>query len=384
MSFDRLLAIGVVATLTTVALLSLKSRFLNQHFLALAKQFRLHHLLALVAGAGMLVHTGLAFWRDWPDSLTIYFTLTDLPTSAGWVALLCFAVVVASSWLPRLSWKRWYLLHLLSLPAFIMLGIHALSYAGTRPIDSAILIALFALLGLILVRALFDRLSPANSFTFRVVEIRTVAGGIFELHLESGKAKKPAGFPAGSIVYLRFSGPGFSRQWHPFSVASCRYENDLRLLIKGIGADTAHLDDLRAADAVLLRGPFREFTPDFSREQVWIAGGIGIAPFAGYAACLAHYQHSRVTLFHFFEREEQKLALRTYAGNIPAGITEVTEKTPPHQQPDLTHLVEYVHGRNTAQFIVCGPPAFMRFIRRALRHAGIDGTNIETEEFLPW
>ena len=41
-NLDRLFAIMVVATLTAVTLLSLKSRFLNQRLIALAKQFRLH------------------------------------------------------------------------------------------------------------------------------------------------------------------------------------------------------------------------------------------------------------------------------------------------------------------------------------------------------
>lgn len=384
MTLDRVIAVTTVTALTAVTLLALKSRFINRRLVALARQFRLHHFMALIAGAGMLIHTVLAFWRDWPDSLTIYFTPTDFPTLAGWTALFCFAIVISSSWIGRLSWKRWYLLHLLSLPGFIMLGSHALIYARTRPVDSAILIVFFVLLVAALVRALIDRFSSANSREFRVVENRAVAEGIFELHLESQAGRNSAEFPAGSIVYLRFVGPRFSRQWHPFSVASCRHEADLRLLIKGLGADTVHLPDLREADMVLIRGPFREFTPDFAREQIWIAGGIGIAPFAGYAACLAHYQHGRVQLFHFFEREEQKLSLTTYAGKMPIGFSEIIAKTPPHTRPDLTSVLSAAKAALNAQFIVCGPPLFMRYVRRTLRHAGIDAANIETEEFLPW
>ncbi|MBL8034193.1 MAG: hypothetical protein JNJ69_10860, partial [Leptospiraceae bacterium] len=115
-----------------------------------------------------------------------------------------------------------------------------------------------------------------------------------------------------------------------------------------------------------------------------IAGGIGIAPFAGYAACLAHYPHGRVTLFHFFEREEQKLPLKPYAGAPPNGFAEVPLLTQPRTLPDL-HAVLAVAAENPkAQFIVCGPPRFMRYIRHALNRAGVDGANIETEEFLPW
>lgn len=384
MNIDRIIALSVVATLTAATLLALKSRLLNQRLIALAKQFRLHHLLALAAGVGMLIHTALAFWRDWPDSLSLYFTLSDLPTAAGWLALALFAIVIVSSWLPRIAWRHWYLLHLLTLPAFVAAALHSLSYARTRQADFALLIALFSLLALSIIRALSDRFSSAHSAKFTVLKNLPVAEGICELHLSAVSGRKPESFPAGSIVYLRFEGAGFSRQWHPFSVASCRFENDLRLLVKGLGADTAKMGDLHKADLVLIRGPFREFMPDFSREQIWIAGGIGIAPFAGYAACLAHFAASRVTVFHWFERSAQQVKIQHYAGRTTSALVQIDQLTPPHAAPDLTHLMEFARGKDSAQFIVCGPPAFMRLVRRALRRTGIDSAQIETEEFLPW
>ena len=265
-----------------------------------------------------------------------------------------------------------------------MLALHALAYARGRPTDLAILICLFAVLTLSIGYALIDRFSAAHSFRCTVVQNRPVAEGVCELHLTSAAGGKAPQFAAGSIVYLRFDGPGFSRQWHPFSVASCRYESDLRLIIKGLGADTAKIADLRNADSVLIRGPFREFTPDFSREQIWIAGGIGIAPFAGYAACLGHLPAARVTVFHWYEHKAQQLDLQAYASRIEGNLAQIHALTSPHTPPDLTRLIDYARGKNEAQFIVCGPPVFMRFVRRSLKRAGIDGRNIETEEFLPW
>lgn len=381
---DRLIAISVIALLATVALLSFKSRFLNRRVLALAQQFRLHHLIALFAAAGMIIHVALAFYRDWPDSLVLYVARTDWLTLCGWGALLLFGVVVVSSWLGTLTWKHWYLLHLLGLPAFALAALHALILAGRRRVDSAIVIFLFGLIAIAVLRAIFDRLSGAPAEKFSLKSLERAAEGISELHLERSSAERKTLYPAGSIVYLRFLSPGFSRAWHPFSVASCRYESDVRLLIKGLGQDTAHLSDLAANATLLVRGPYREFTPDFSRQQIWIAGGIGIAPFAGYAACLQFYPHGRVALFHFFEREEQKLSLKAYAKAIPAGFTEIRLITPARGLPDLAPILAAAKENPGAQFIICGPPRFMRMVRRALKRSGVDGSNIETEEFLPW
>lgn len=384
MTFDRLLAVSIIATLTGVTLLALKSRFLNQRLMALAKQFRLHHLLALLAGVGMLVHVALAFWRDWPDSLGLYLKLNDLPTLCGWAALLLFLIVIASSWIGHLKWKHWYLLHLMAIPAFVLTALHALLLARGRLFDSVILILLFATILLVLLRALYDRLSRGHATQLSLKSLNRVAEDIYELHLEAINSPVKKLYPAGSIVYLRFLTEGFSRAWHPFSVASCRYESDVRLLIKGLGHDTAHLNTLKAGASLLVRGPYREFTPDFSRQQIWIAGGIGIAPFAGYAACLLHFPHGRVALFHFFEREDQRLSLNVYAAGLPAGFSEIGVPTPPHTLPDLKEILAAARKSPNAQFIICGPPKFMRYIRLGLKHAGIDGANIETEEFLPW
>ena len=159
-----------------------------------------------------------------------------------------------------------------------------------------VLLALLTLIAILLPRIFFERLGSQHSVRYDVVENRAVAAGIFELHLIATGTESTS-LPAGNVVYLRFDSPGFSRAWHPFSVASSTRDKDLRLMIKALGHDTGHISSLAAGSQVYVRGPFREFTPDVSRPQVWIAGGIGIAPFIGYVSGLEQNSARRIELF---------------------------------------------------------------------------------------
>lgn len=383
---DRVVAIAVVAALAIVALFAVKSQFLNQRLIALAKQFRLHHLLALFALGGMAVHVLLAFATDWPESLTTYFSFSDIAIAAGWLALIVFVTITVSSWIAALAYRQWYAIHLLALPAYALMAIHALLLSQSRTTDFYVTVALLAIVTLIFGRIFIDRFTSTNSRSFRITENKILSPGWSELHLLAESTAPTRELPAGSIVYLRFVGNSFSRQWHPFSIASCRHESEVRLLIKGLGADTRHLTAGTQPNFVRMRGPFREFTPDFSREQIWIAAGIGIAPFSGYAACIARQSHEQVWLFHFMEDEAQSLDINNYCASQfrTASLTQKSALVLSGQTPNLQDVLQTARDHTSGQFIVCGPPRFMRYVRHALIAAGIDRRNINTEEFLPW
>src|SRR3989440_9590609 len=91
---------------------------------------------------------------------------------------------------------------------------------------------------------------------------------------------QPLQFVAGQFVFVYFGG---SAEWerHPFSVSSAPQERDLRLSIEALGDYTQHLSDtLQLGAPAIVSVAFGLF--DYrqgTREQVWIAGGIGITPF---------------------------------------------------------------------------------------------------------
>lgn len=188
---------------------------------------------------------------------------------------------------------------------------------------------------------------------------------------------------AGTIVFARFNGEGFSRTWHPFSVASCRFEPALRLLIRAAGIDTAHVAELKPGDTVDLAGPFAEFE-DRQGDQVWIAGGVGIAPFLGMIRCLDFTRPRRIALVIYQKQENQELEkqLQDFASRHPEFSWQVI--TSPAPPAEFNAALESEGRLHTPHFLVCGPPVFMKSVRRYLVARGIPRARISTEEFTPW
>ncbi|HMY10717.1 MAG TPA: hypothetical protein PKC74_03790, partial [Turneriella sp.] len=119
-----------------------------------------------------------------------------------------------------------------------------------------------------------------------------------------------------------------------------------------------------------------------SRPQVWIAGGIGIAPFIGYVSGLEQNSARRIELFYFTEKPSESIDLSPY---VDQRRTSLVIHTQAHSgKPDLSALLTLAHELPQAQYTICGPPAFMSYTRQALLDAGITSSKIHTEEFQPW
>ena len=98
------------------------------------------------------------------------------------------------------------------------------------------------------------------------------------------RPEKPLAVRPGEFAFLATDG----EEKHPFSVASVRPDGTLLFAVKALGDFTKEtLPTVRTGESVTIEGPWGAFTPAFlvaeakeePRHEVWVAGGIGIAPF---------------------------------------------------------------------------------------------------------
>ncbi len=182
--------------------------------------------------------------------------------------------------LARATYERWLIAHRLTRWFVIAAVAHG---ALVDPVlrESTLLRVVFFVAGgtgilAYLYRELFARfVVPIHDYT--VAEVRHPNGSTLEVSLEP--AGQPLRFVPGQFVVAAFGGPtGWER--HPFSVASDPSSPRLELGIKASGDYTSVLrDSLAAGTPARVAGPFGGF--DYrsgGREQIWIAGGIGVTP----------------------------------------------------------------------------------------------------------
>lgn len=382
MKYTGIVALGLYAL---VFVLALKRPLVNRWFHSLAGQYRAHHLVALAVTLLAIVHTVAQFAALPREDWGIYLAMSETAISTAWAGLALLLIGVGVSWLSFNRYALWYLLHLMLIPAFFLSAWHGLLMAERNmPMWSLLVMLCTLTLAALIVMWLDKRATSASACS--ITEIRKISGSITELHLSRPATTTPSGFKAGSVVFLRFEGANLSHSWHPFSIASCRYEADLRLLIKGFGADTLQVAELKPGDIAYVRGPFNEITPDFKKPQVWIAGGVGIAAFAGFWACLTGSENVSVDILHFIKDEADAITAESL-GFVHPKANSIRLRTVSEKTNDLTalqNLVQSLSTPETTQFMISGPPKFMRAARQKIRRDGIKRSQIHTEEFTPW
>jgi len=286
----------------------------------------------------------------------------------------------------RLPYERWLFLHrftgLLLLAAFVHGWILDLVIAGSPP-----LLAVYVLMCLTGITAYaYDELvlrhrEPQADYTVGHVERPT--SDVIDLTLTPVNAKKLS-LTGGQFVYLRL---GDRRTWreHPFSVAGVHPDGTLRLTIRSLGRDTRRIyDDVREGLPVTLKGPYGMFDHTLGgRRQIWIAGGIGIAPFLGW---LTHSGNTLPSADLFYCAPDAEAApflpeLTATAGRLP--------------QLRLHPTFSRTDGRLTAARIreaagpltpdldvfLCGPAAMVEELSRDLHRQGIPRERMHSEHF---
>ncbi len=367
--------------------LSLRMRFLVRRLGGIAAQYRLHHYSGFLCIIAVLLHVvsqfaslGGSAWRSLLD-------LSDPGLLAGWMALTLLLGAFAAVWLKKLPYRAWRFIHMLFIPAFFILLIHIWLFVPASGIKPW-LAGVFGTSGIIILLVLlFNHFIPFQYREFTIAGIRELGGQIFEIDLSPRtRSGQVPDYPAGQIVYVRFNVPGFTRGWHPFSVASCRVDTMLRLVVKSFGHDTQLIPQLTTGDHVSVAGPYAEFKISPGESQVWIAGGIGLAPFLGMTRCLKVMPYSTVHLFYFVNsaaeltcKAELDATARSFANFswhpvvLPRGAT-ISGGT----------IALLAQLKNQAQYLVCGPPGFMRLVRKTLVRSGITRKHVHTEEFSTW
>jgi predicted ferric reductase len=231
-----------------------------------------------------------------------------------------------------------------------------------------------------LYRELFARF-VVPIYDYRVAEVRRPNDTMLEVSLDP--VRVPLGFVPGQFVFLAFGGPtGWER--HPFSVASAPGDPQLEVAIKAVGDYTRQLrEEIRSGDAAKVAGPFGGF--DYRRggkEQVWIAGGIGVTPFLSWIRSLDAGFDRDVAFYYSVAHEGEAL----YLDEIERAGEEHPSFVPHVVVADRDGFLtaeQATAGCNLADVWVymCGPPPMTKAFSDGFRRLGVPRSRLRWEEF---
>jgi len=231
-------------------------------------------------------------------------------------------------------------------------------------------------------RELFSRFFR-SLHDYEVEEVSAVAGDVVEISLRP--IGRPVAFVPGqfAMVYIEAK-DGWHR--HPFTIASTPADRHLRVTVKALGDYTSRLRELlEPGMPAVVGGPHGRFShAKGGGDQVWIAGGVGVAPFLSWMRALdEHPVPGRVDFYYAFS-------------GGPAPFADELVAIADGRDGVRTHLVDSrADGRLTADRILadagvpgsrlsvflCGPEPMLRDLQRQLRAAGVRWHRIHREYF---
>jgi predicted ferric reductase len=184
-----------------------------------------------------------------------------------------------------------------------------------------------------------------------------------------------------AMIYLEAK-DGWHR--HPFTISSSPHEDVVRVTVGALGDYTSRLQELiEPGMPAVIGGPHGRFSHWRGTErQVWIAGGVGVAPFLSWLRALDGQLPHRVDFFY------------TAYGEAP--FAEEIRKIAGRHESLHAHLIDTAReGRLTCERVLafagadprelsvfmCGPRTMVRSFESQLRLAGVPSRRIHREHF---
>jgi len=217
-----------------------------------------------------------------------------------------------------------------------------------------------------------------STYDVKLLSRHEIADGTMEFHFT-----RPDGFDfkAGQAIELVLPEPAGG---HAFSLVNAPSEGELVVATRM--RDSAYKRALRALPigaCVKVDGPFGSLTlhRNPSRAAVFIAGGIGITPFMSIVRnaveeCLKHpmalvYSNRRARDAAYLDELRSIENLRLVATLTEEGGGFV----------DAAMIRRAAEGLPAPIFYVAGPPAMVEAMKAVLEKAGVEDTDVRSEEF---
>jgi predicted ferric reductase len=145
---------------------------------------------------------------------------------------------------------------------------------------------------------LFDLVK--KKFQYQVIAINRLSDKVMEIEL--CPQSNGLSFVPGQFCFFNFQAPNISNESHPYTIIRENENGNLFIIVKSLG-DYTHLlyKNLQAGAVAFVEGPYGRF--DYRKgtnNQTWIGGGVGIAPFIGWANDLLKHpqQDLKVDLYY--------------------------------------------------------------------------------------
>jgi len=380
--------IGFVLFALTFILAS-RIKWLEDYFNGLDKMYHLHHSMARIAMVLLIVHPVMLALRWIPEDINkaVWYLFPlhrrieiDLGSWALWGLIVLMVVTLIN----KLPYDKWKLSHKF-MGLFFILGVAHIYFLDlSLNVNPALMVYLtfFSVAGVgawLYKSILFEWV--IKKYRFRVETVHRLNGKVMEIRLspENGGIK----YVPGQFYFFSFSGAEVSEESHPYTVCDITQEGIITIIVKALGDYTKQLHkELKTGTIAFLEGPYGRFDYRLGkRDQVWIGGGVGIAPFISWANDLLNDNKTdlKVDLYYCVNTESEAYNLHVF------------KKLEVQIQGFNVHLirgdiegflnVSMISNIHEKEVFICGPKLMRESLLPEIKKKGVQKQNIHYEDF---
>ena len=218
---------------------------------------------------------------------------------------------------------------------------------------------------------------------YEVAGVRPIGSDLLELEF------RPLGrrfaFVPGQFALIYIEGKdGWHR--HPFTIASARDEDNVRVTVKALGDFTSNIRQLvEPGMPAVIGGAQGRFDHRRGTErQLWVAGGVGVAPFLSWLRSADEDALAERVDFFYSVKGPAPFAdeLRAIAGRHPRlNLYLVDTGVEGHLTPERVLAAAGDGDPSRLSVFMCGPAGMLRTFEVQLRKAGVRSAHIHREYF---
>jgi len=364
---------------------STRAKFLEEIFGGLDKVYRAHGVIGGLSLSMILFH---------PILLVLKFIPSDVAKAAGYlvpssywsvnfgiIALLGMITLLVMTFYIKMRYNYWKFSHkfmgavfiIAVLHVFLVRGVASKDYIFAGYYDYTAVISFIGISCFLYTLLIKNAIWRASVYTIEKIKKRK---NTYEIILKP--EKKQISYKSGQFIFVKFHNRELTKESHPFSVASS--ENKIRIIAKNLGDFTSNMEKLKIGDKVAVEGAYGRFNFGKKKEQIWIAGGIGITPFIGMAEDL---KDRKADLYYSVKNEDEFIMLDelkdTEKKNKNFRIIQwVTSKQGHLSAEEIRKRSGEFEGK---EFYLCGPAKMKEELKKELRKMGVNENSIFDEEF---
>jgi len=391
-SLGQITALAGMVMFSISFIQSTRLKILDRYFQGLNILYRDHNRLGQIAFILLLAHPLFLLPKytggDLNEAAKFFLPIHGLAENSGIIGLVLMIILIVMTLYLRPKYHIWKWTHKFFGLAFIFGFIHLWNTHSdtSRYLPLRIYMITISTLGLIafIYKSILGKYLIKKSH-YTISEINKLNESTTEIVMLPETENEKLNFQAGQFIFISFN----NEESHPFTISSAPADRELKIIIKKLGDYTLGVNNLTPGMKCEVEGAFGAFTflNAENKNQIWIAGGIGITPFLSLTKALPINEGYNVDLIYCVSNRIEAVKIEefnTFAekhinqnGSLKINVFE----TRTMGRLSVEAIEKICGSIINKDIFICAPVPMIQSLKIQLKEKNIPNKLIHSEEF---